>query len=235
MNRRENLKLLFTGSIGTGLLLTNCTPDAQKIPPPPPLPTGTIGGRTEEEILRDQRLMAEKFFTEEEKKKLTLLVDIIMPADDISPAASEIGTVDFIDFMMIDQPYNQTPMRGGLMWLDYEADEKFGKPFLELEEAQIMEIVDEAAWPESAKPGYEGAVKWFNLVRNFAATGFFSSEAGWKYMDYKGNQANVWDGVPQEVMEKHGVALPEKYIPLYLKPEERAKVAEWDEEGNLIG
>lgn len=233
MNRRENLKLLFTGSIGTGLLLTNCTPDAQKIPPPPPL-SGTIGGRTEEEILRDQKLMAEHFFTEEEKKKMTILVDIVMPKDAESPAASEVGTVDFIDFMMIDQPSNQTPMRGGLMWLDYEADERFGKTFLEINQDQIMEIIDDVAWPDTAKPEFEGGVKWFNLVRNFAATGFFSTEAGWKYMDYQGNKANVWDGVPAEVMQKHGVSLPEQYLSLYLKPEDRGRVAEWDADGNLI-
>jgi len=232
MNRRENLKLLFTGSIGTGLLLTNCTPDAQKIPPPPPV-SGTIGGRTDEEVLRDQKLMAEHFFTEEEKKKMTILVDIVMPKDAESPAASEVGTVDFIDFMMIDQPSNQTPMRGGLMWLDYEADERFGKTFLELNQDQIMEIIDDVAWPDTAKPEFEGGVKWFNLVRNFAATGFFSTEAGWKYMGYQGNKANVWDGVPAEVMEKHGVSLPEQYLSLYLKPEDRGRVAEWDAEGNL--
>ncbi|WP_075350571.1 gluconate 2-dehydrogenase subunit 3 family protein [Algoriphagus marinus] len=233
MNRRENLKLLFTGSIGTGLLLTNCTPDAQKIPPPPPV-SGTIGGRTDEEVLRDQKLMAEHFFTEEEKKKMTILVDIVMPKDAESPAASEVGTVDFIDFMMIDQPSNQTPMRGGLMWLDYEADERFGKTFLELNQDQIMEIIDDVAWPDTAKPEFEGGVKWFNLVRNFAATGFFSTEAGWKYMDYQGNKVNVWDGVPAEVMQKHGVSLPEQYLSLYLKPEDRGRVAEWDADGNLI-
>lgn len=234
MNRRENLKLLFTGSIGTGLLLTNCTPDAQKIPPAPMLEGGTIGGRTEEEKLRDQKLMAETFFTDEEKKKLKIMVDIVMPADGESPAASEVGAIDFIDFMMIDQPYNQTPMRGGLMWLDYEADEKFGKQFLELSQDEIMQIVDEVAWPDTAKPEYEGGVKWFNLVRNFAATAFFSTEAGWKYMDYQGNKPNAWDGVPQEVMDKHGVSLPEKYLSIYLKPEDRGVVAEWDDDGNLI-
>jgi hypothetical protein len=232
MNRRENLKLLFTGSIGTGLLLTNCTPDAQKIPPPPVI-SGTIGGRTAEENLRDQKLMADHFFTEEEKKKMTVLVDIVMPKDSESPAASEVGTVDFIDFMMIDQPSNQTPMRGGLMWLDYEADERFGKTFLDLSQVETMEIIDDVAWPDTAKPEFEGGVKWFNLVRNFAATGFFSTEAGWKYMDYRGNKANVWDGVPQEVMAKHGVSLPEQYLPFYLKPEDRGRLAEWDADGNL--
>jgi hypothetical protein len=233
MNRRENLKLLFTGSIGTGLLLTNCTPDAQKIPPPPPA-RGTIGGRTEEEILRDQKLMDQHFFTDEEKKKMTILVDIVMPKDAESPSASEVGTVDFIDFMMIDQPSNQTPMRGGLMWLDYEADERFGKSFLDLSQDQVMEIIEDVAWPDTAKPEFEGGVKWFNLVRNFAATGFFSTEAGWKYMGYQGNKPNAWDGVPQDVMAKHGVALPEQYLSQYLKLEDRGRVAEWDADGNLI-
>ena len=97
-----------------------------------------------------------------------------------------------------------------------------------------MEIIDDVAWPDTAKPEFEGGVKWFNLVRNFAATGFFSTEAGWKYMDYQGNKANVWDGVPVEVMEKHGVSLPEQYLSLYLKPEDRGRVAEWDADGNLI-
>lgn len=233
MNRRENLKLLFAGSIGTGLLLTNCTPDAQKIPPPP-LAGGTIGGRTAEENLRDQKLLAEHFFTADEKKKMTILVDIVIPKDADSPAASEVGTVAFIDFMMIDQPSNQTPMRGGLMWLDYEGDERFGKPFLELSQDQVMEIIDDVAWPDTAKPEFEGGVKWFNLVRNFAATGFFSTEAGWKYMGYQGNKANVWDGVPQEVLSKHGLSNPEKYSAHYLKPEDRGRIAEWDAEGNLI-
>ena len=31
MNRRENLKLLFTGSVGTGFLLTGCSPEEQSL------------------------------------------------------------------------------------------------------------------------------------------------------------------------------------------------------------
>ncbi len=214
--------------------MTNCTPDAQKIPPVPEFKPGTIGGRTEEEKLRDEKLLAEKFFTDEEKQKLKILVDIVMPADDESPSASEVGAIDFIDFMMIDQPNNQTPMRGGLMWLDFEADELFGKKFLELNDSQIMEIIDLVAWPDKATPEYEGGVRWFNLVRNFAATAFFSTEAGWKYMGYQGNTPNAWDGVPDQVMKKHNMKLPEKYKDVYLKLEDRGRVAEWDDDGNLI-
>mgnify|MGYP000164751458 CR=1 FL=1 len=45
MNRRENLKLLFAGSIGAGLLL-GCEPEQVKLQGEV---IGTPGGRTEEE------------------------------------------------------------------------------------------------------------------------------------------------------------------------------------------
>ncbi len=234
MNRRENLKLLFTGSIASGLLLTNCAPESTA-PETPLLTGGTMGGRVPEEDLRDQQLLSETFFMEEERKKLSTLVDIIMPKDSESPAATEVGVVDFMEFIMKDQPNYQTPMRGGLMWLDFESDEKFGKPFTELSQAEVLQIVDEVAWPEKAKPEYEGGVRWFNMLRNLTCSGYFSTEAGWKYMGYVGNQPNVWDGVPKEVMDKHGLSLEEKYLSVYLKPEDRGTVAVWDDQGNLIG
>lgn len=234
MNRRENLKLLFTGSVGAGLLLTGCEPEQVAVQNQL-ITGGTKGGRTEEEKLRDAQLLSEKFFTDEEFKKLNTLVDIIMPAGEDSPSATELKVPDFMEFMMKDQPGNQTPMRGGLMWLDYEADELFGKPFNELSKDQVIQIVELVAWPDKAAPEYAGAVRWFNMLRNLTCSGYFSTEAGWKYMDYRGNTPNVWDGVPQNVLDQYGLANPEKYKDLYLKPEDRGTIAVWDEEGNLIG
>jgi hypothetical protein len=234
MNRRENLKLLFTGSVGAGLLLTGCEPEQVTVQNQV-LTGGTIGGRTEEEKLIDAKLLSEEFFTEAEFKKLNTLVDIIMPAGEDSPSATELKVPEFIEFMMKDQPGNQTPMRGGLMWLDFEADELFGKPFNELSKDQVIQIVELVAWPDKAAPEYAGAVRWFNMLRNLTCSGYFSTQAGWKYMDYRGNTPNVWDGVPQKVLDQYGLANPDKYKDLYLKPEERGTIAQWDEEGNLIG
>lgn len=214
--------------------MTSCDGEETQALHPPLLDGGTRGGRIQEEIRRDQALLADQFFTEEERTKIKVLVDIIMPKDDASPAATEIGVPDFIEFIMKDQPAYQTPMRGGLMWLDFEADEKFGKSFAELNQVEVLELVDLVAWPETAKPGYEGGVRWFNMLRNLTCSGYFSTEAGWSYLGYVGNTPNVWDGVPQEVMNQHGFKLDEKYIPLYLKPEERGVVAQWDIDGNLI-
>ncbi|EOZ99766.1 hypothetical protein A33Q_0447 [Indibacter alkaliphilus LW1] len=235
MNRRENLKLLFTGTLASGLLLTNCKPEDKQADLSPKISGGTPGGRIEEEVLRDQRLLSETFFSEEEKKKLNVLVDIIIPADDESGSATDAGVPDFIEFMMKDSPSYQTPVRGGLMWLDSYSNDHYGKLFLELSEKERIEIIDKIAWPEKAAPEMKSAVTFFNILRNLTATGYFTSEIGFGYLGYKGNTPNAWDGVPEEVMKKHGVELPEKYLAHYLKPEERGIVAVWDDEGNLIG
>lgn len=235
MNRRDNLKLLFTGSLASGFLLTHCTPKDKEGDLSPRIIQGTPGGRTEEEILRDNKLLGETFFTDGERKKLDILVDIIMPADAESGSATEAKVPDFIEFMMKDQPGYQTPMRGGLMWLDNTSRDLFQKDFLQLSESERMALIDEIAWPDKAKPEMMGGVKFFNMLRNLTATGYFTTEMGFKYLGYQGNTPNVWDGVPDSVMKKYGFSLEEKYIPVYLKPEDRSKNAEWDEGGNLIG
>ncbi|MCL6257972.1 gluconate 2-dehydrogenase subunit 3 family protein [Aquiflexum sp. TKW24L] len=235
MNRRDNLKLLFAGSLASGFLLTNCKPEDKAADLSPQISGGTNGGRTEAEKIRDEKLHSETFFTEEERKKLDVLVNIIMPAGENSGSATDAGVPDFIEFMMKDYVGYQTPMRGGLMWLDHYSDDNYGKKFLDLSETERMEIIELIAWPEKAKPEMEGGVKFFNMLRNLTSTGYFTSEIGFNYLGYVGNKPNVWDGVPEEVMKKHGFAYEEKYIPLYLKPEDRATVAVWDEEGNLIG
>ncbi|MFN3803329.1 gluconate 2-dehydrogenase subunit 3 family protein [Belliella pelovolcani] len=234
MNRRENLKLLFTGALASGFLLTNCSPEEKQLTYSPQISGGTKGGRTEEEKMIDQKLLSETFLTEEEKKKLEVLVDIIIPADEESPAATEVGVVDFIEFMMKDYPGYQTPMRGGLMWLDHYGEDHFGKVFLELDDSQKLKIIEAIAWPERAEPENEGGVKFFNMLRNLTATGYFTTELGFKYLGYVGNTPNVWNGVPDHIMKAHGFELPEVYKDVYLKPEERGELAQWDDEGNII-
>lgn len=234
MNRRENLKLLFTGTLASGFLLTNCTPEDKSLDYSPRIEGGTVGGRTEEEKLIDQKLLSETFLTEGEKEKLNVLVDIIMPADAESPSATEVGVVDFIEFMVKDYPAYQTPMRGGLMWLDHYSEDNYGQIFLALDQSIKLEIIDQIAWPEKDDPEMEGGVKFFNMLRNLTSTGYFTTEAGFKYLGYVGNRPNVWDGVPEEVMKKHGFELPEKYLDIYLQPDERGELAQWDDDGNII-
>src|SRR5207249_7012580 len=59
-----------------------------------------------------------------------LLVDLIIPKDERSGSATEAGVPEFMDFMLGDDPELQTPVRGGLAWLDHECDDRYGKTFV---------------------------------------------------------------------------------------------------------
>ena len=231
MDRRENLKVLLSGTVATGFLLsTGCGPDETKISEN--LIKGY--GRTPDEILHDQKLMSELFFSENEKKMVTILADMIIPKDEKSGSATDAGVPDFIEFMMKDYPKFQVPMRGGLMWLDNLSKKTFDKPFADISSEQRVELIDKIAWPDTATPEMQYGVKFFNLIRNLTCTGFFTTKIGFDDLGYVGNRPNQWDGVPPDVLEKYGLSYDQKTLDVCLKIEDQQKIDQWDDKGNLI-
>src|SRR3546814_4739732 len=111
------------------------------------------------------------------------------PADDRSGNAEEAGVPTFIEFTMKDQPGHQTPIRGGLRWLDIECLNRFDKSFKDCAQAQQTELLDEIAWPEVAKPEMQRGVSFFSWFRSLVATGFWSSKIGIEDIGYRGNVA----------------------------------------------
>jgi len=234
MDRRENIKLLLTGTVATGYLLsTGCGPD-NKNASETPAQTG-LYGRTPEEIAVDNALMSETFFTEKEKSMVSILADIIIPKDEVSGSATESGVPDFIEFMMKDYPKFQLPMRGGLMWLDNLSLATFEKSFTDISHEQRIQLVDQIAYPDTAAPEMKYGVNFFNLIRNLTCTGFFTSQMGIKDIGYAGNRPNQWDGVPDEVLKKYNLSYDQKTLDQCLKIEDQQKLAQWDDKGNLIG
>ena len=77
-------------------------------------------------------------------------------------------------------------------------------------------------------------VQWFNLLRNLTITGYFTSEVGIKELGYKGNTPNVWDGVPQNVLDQYGLSYDSDWLDKFVDQSKRNIIAEWDEDGNLI-
>ena len=162
-------------------------------------------GRTEYEKIRDAKLFAEQFFNKHEMKTITTLVDIIIPRDAMSGSASDAGVPDFIEFMAKDKPELQTPLRGGLAWLDLQAKRRFEKVFIDITDAQRLQIVEDIAYPDRKKPGMSQGVAFFSLMRNLTASGFWSSQIGIKDLGYAGNTPNQWDGPPTEVIKQYGL------------------------------
>ena len=203
MNRRDSLKAIGLTALSTGVLIQACKPGEEKqatagaegeIPP----------GRQEFEVARDKDLNATKFFNDHEMATITVLVDIIIPKDDKSGSASDAGVPAFIEFIVKDMPQHQIPMRGGLQWLDRESSKRFQKIFTLLTPAQRIQIVDDIAYPENAKPVYSQGVAFFNLMRNLTASGFYTTRIGIDDIGYVGNTPNMWAGPPEEVLKQYG-------------------------------
>jgi hypothetical protein len=154
----------------------------------------------------DQLLMEQQFFTEHEMKTVSVLSDLIIPADERSGSATDAGVTEFIEFMMKDQPWHQTGMRGSLRWLDVQSMEQFGRSFVASSTAQQKKLLDQIAYPETARPEMSQGVSFFNNFRDFVATGYFTSKIGIDDLQYVGNRANVWQGSPPEVLKRLGVS-----------------------------
>lgn len=150
--------------------------------------------------------MAPAFFTPHEWETVRILVDLVIPRDERSGSATDAGVPEFMDFMMMDRPDGQTPMRGGLAWLDNESNERFGKTFLEATAENKTAILDDIAWPKKAKPEVSQGVAFFNMFRDLTASGFWSSKIGVTDLDYQGNTfVAEWKGCPDAALRKLGV------------------------------
>jgi hypothetical protein len=155
---------------------------------------------------------------------ITLLANIIIPDNDNSGSIIDAEVPEFIEFIAKDIPNHQIPLRDGLRWLDHESNRRFKKLFQDSSKEQQLEIVDDIAYPDDIKPGFQQGTVFFSRLRNLVATGYFTSKIGVEYLGYLGNTPNVWNGVPQDVPDKYD---EKNFIPI-IKPEERNDIMNWD-------
>jgi hypothetical protein len=216
MDRRKSIKALIVGSVSTGVLVEACNTDEKKAPEKAAAdekagPASTIN-RMKEESEHEKEVVSKTFFTADEMATITLLGNIIIPKDEVSGSASDAGVPAFIEFIVKEKPEHQTPMRGGLRWLDLQCLNHYGKAFKDCAQPQQMEMVDAIAFPKKAKPEMAQGVAFFNLMRNLTASGFYTSEIGVKDLGYMGNVPNQWNGVPEDVLKLHSLAYTEKEL-----------------------
>src|SRR5437016_14572945 len=147
-----------------------------------------------------------KQFTPHEWDTVRLLVDLIIPKDERSGSATEAGVPEFMDFMLGDDADLQTPVRGGLAWLDHECDDRYGKTFVACAAGERGAVLDAVAWPAKAKPEHAAGVAFFNRFRDLTGSGFFCSRMGVRDLRYVGNPFGYqWKGCPPEALAKLGV------------------------------
>jgi hypothetical protein len=153
---------------------------------------------------------APRFFSQHEWKTVRVLVDYIIPRDDVSGSATDAKVPEYMDYLLAEKdanPATQVAMRGGLAWIDTESQRRFGKTFVDANDAQRRQLLDDIAYPPKAPAGMSYGVAFFNRLRDMTASGFYSSAIGWKDLQYIGNVFNPgYDGCPPAALEKLGVS-----------------------------
>jgi hypothetical protein len=210
VTRRTALKVIATAAALPVLAAEACEPGVQPgatpVAPNNPMARGTPA---------DPDLVAptvpwDGVLGDDELRTVRALCDVILPADDRSPAASSIGVVEFID-EWIGAPYpshlrDQVRIRGGLVWLNTEANERFGLSFADLDTEQQHAICDDICYAPDATPEFRPAALFFDRFRDLTATGFWTTTEGMTDLGYIGNVPMAsWDGPPEQVLRNLGL------------------------------
>ena len=233
MKRRDSIKTITLGAIGASYLLNGCYGvNQEKIKRSL---TRYQYGRTPKEKLYDDQLFNQDFFTDQELTTLNKLCNLILPANK-NGSIEEAEVVQLIEFKAKDIPSYQKPLRDGINWINKESHLNFNQKFTDIPEESQKQILDKIAYydPNQDMSDLPDEVQWFNLLRNLTVTGYFTSQVGIKELGYKGNSPNVWDGVPQEVLDDHGLSYDEEWLSKFVDQSKRLDTAKWDEDGNLI-
>lgn len=148
---------------------------------------------------------------ESQRRATTVLCDLILPADEHSPAASQVGVPSFID-EWISAPYpdcqlDRKIILQGLAWLDAQAHARFANSFAQLEAEQATGICHEIADHSRAQPQIAEGALFFEAFRRLAAVGFYTTPLGRQDLRYVGNEPMTrFDGPPLEVLQRVGLA-----------------------------
>ena len=239
MDRRKSLKaiILGAGAASTGLVFDGCKLEGE------PTVEENIAkgaekffGRTPEELALIAKLNAEQLFNAHEMETITILSIIILPPKEPHGGPIEAEVPEFIEFIAKDYPEMQDTLIGGLMWLDHKCNTLFEVEFKSATIAQQKQLLDTIAFHDPEIPLDEQPleIQIFHIMRGLTVTGYYTSKVGIADLGYKGNMPNVWDGVPEDVLEQHGVAYDPEWIAKCVDQSKRGDIAEWDENGNLL-
>jgi hypothetical protein len=222
LNRRQAIVRLAVVSSAPVVSPGSVIGGALAPPPGPPgaVPTGQPGPEREgwpkgsreltDPDLVNPELLWPKLLTAEERDTAAAVCDLIVPADERSPAASAVGVHDFVD-EWVSAPYPRqredlAVIRGGLAWLNTEAHRRFGRRFTALGGAQKTAICDDIADPETARRPFKAGARFFDRLRTLTVMGFFTTVEGMKDLGYVGNMpAAEWKGPSDAVLKRLGL------------------------------
>jgi hypothetical protein len=149
--------------------------------------------------------------TDAQLRTTSALCDLIIPADEQSPAASAAAVPRFID-EWISAPYPNCKLDReiivrGLQWINTEAQRRFQLDFAALSAEQTRLICEDIRSRTQAHPQYTDAALFFKHFRDLTALGYYTTPVGAKDLGYVGNEPQAtFEGPSLEVLKRAGLA-----------------------------
>lgn len=135
--------------------------------------------------------------TAAELETTAALVDLILPGEGSIPAPSQVGVPAFINEWVSapypDQNKDRQLVVPGLAWLDQESKARNGAAFARAEASAQKLILDDIAFKERVKPGFEKPAEFFGRMRSLTLGAFYTTPEGWADIGYKGNAPGTGD------------------------------------------
>lgn len=216
MERRDLLKTLGIGAAGAAVPAQaqpaeGAANEAKKDFTPHPTKAIPTGSPTDPNLLQKE-IPWDLVLTAEELETVTVLADLIIPADDKSPAASEVGVPAFInEWVSAPYPHQQNDLeriRGGIAWLNTESIRRYASSFIGLKPEQQTAICDDICSDKKVADEKRllAGVMFFARFRDLVAGGFYTTPAGFKDLGYMGNVPNLgWKGPTPEARKHLGI------------------------------
>ena len=146
---------------------------------------------------------AARFLQADEFHTLQLLCDLIIPADEHSPAARESGAAEYIDLLAGNNHRLALIFRGGLAWLNARSQALYGAPFAAATPQQQIELLETIAYRDRArKPELKYGIVFFDWTRRMTMDAFYTSKVGIADLGYMGNKGMTEYQVPAEALRQ---------------------------------
>jgi Gluconate 2-dehydrogenase subunit 3 len=208
IERRTTLKWILAAT--TAMPLLNRRSEGEFAPKPLSIVPGAYGDDPELTKIHHPGDLWPLTFTSAQRRTVTTLCDIVIPADSVSPSASSVGVVEFLD-EWVSAPYpsqriDRTIVLDGLRWMNEQASRRFNVEFADLNALRQCQICNDVCYIPNAAPEFQPAAEFFTRFRDLTAGGFYTTPQGMKDLKYLGNVPMPrFDGPPPEVLRRIGL------------------------------